>query len=38
MSAVIRAGSGKEKGYLIQGIIAGFVIKKDKKIKSHALE
>lgn len=28
---VIRAGSGKGKGYLIQGIIAGIVIRKAEK-------
>lgn len=31
MSVVIRAGSGKGKGYLIQGIIAGIVIRKAEK-------
>lgn len=35
MSVVIRAGSGKGKGYLIQGIIAGIVIKKAKKKSNH---
>jgi hypothetical protein len=32
---VIRAGSGMGKGYLIQGIIAGIVIKKASKKSNH---
>jgi len=36
-SVIIREGSGKEKGYLVQGKIVGIVIRK-AEIKSHALE